>query len=161
MTTCSRTCLLLLGATLTGNLCAAENMKLYGTLVEPPPCTINDGGNVDVDFGSRVGVTKVDGVNYLQLVNYQITCDPNVEATNMTLQIIGVPTDYDSAAVKANVTDLGIHILQNGQPFELNKPIPIKFVSQPKLEAVPVKRPGATLKEGPFEATATLLAAYQ
>ncbi|MGA9619663.1 MAG: pilus assembly protein, partial [Serratia proteamaculans] len=29
------------------------------------------------------------------------------------------------------------------------------------LEAVPVKRPGTVLKEGAFEATATLLAVYQ
>jgi type 1 fimbria pilin len=45
--------------------------------------------------------------------------------------------------------------------FELNKPIPISLTNPPRLEAVPVKRPGATLKEGPFEATATLKAVYQ
>ncbi|MGE6469010.1 fimbrial protein [Serratia proteamaculans] len=153
--------LLLVSSGVAVNVSAAENMRLYGTLVEPPPCTINDGGNVEVDFGNRVGVKKVDGVNYLQPINYTISCDPNANAWNMTLEIIGVPTDYDKAAVNADVTDLGIHILQNGQPFELNKPIPIRLANKPKLEAVPVKRPGAILKEGPFVATATLLATYQ
>ncbi|WP_413507992.1 fimbrial protein [Serratia proteamaculans] len=161
MTTYAGLVLLLASGALTGNAYAAENMRFYGTLVEPPPCTINDGGNVDVNFGDRVGVTKVDGVNYLQAVNYQISCEANADAWNMTLEIIGVPTDYDSAALMANVTDLGIKILQNGQPFELNKPIPIRLANKPKLEAVPVKRPGATLREGAFEATATLLAVYQ
>jgi type 1 fimbria pilin len=140
---------------------AAENMKFYGTLVEPPACTINNGGNVDVDFGNRVGVKKVDGVNYLQPMNYQITCDPNANAWAMTLEIVGTPADYDRAAVVTGVTDLAIRIKQNGVAFELNKPIPISLTNPPRLEAVPVKRPGATLKEGPFEATATLKAVYQ
>ncbi|HBC5220234.1 fimbrial protein [Serratia marcescens] len=140
---------------------AAENMKFYGTLVEPPACTINNGGNVDVNFGNRVGVKKVDGVNYLQPMNYQITCDPNANAWRMTLEIVGISANYDRAAVMTDVTDLAIQIKQNGVAFELNKPMAINLTNPPKLDAVPVKRPGATLKEGPFEATATLKAVYQ
>ena len=157
----SRTILLLICSVLSPVGLAAENMRLYGTLVEPPACTINNGSEVDVDFGNRVGVKKVDGVNYLQPMNYQITCDPNVNAWAMTLEIVGTPADYDRAAVVTGVTDLAIQIKQNGVPFELNKPIPISLTSPPQLEAVPVKRLGATLTEGPFEATATLKAVYQ
>lgn len=140
---------------------ASDNLILRGTLVEPPPCTINDGGQVDVNFGNRVGVKKVDGVNYQQVMNYQITCDPTASTWDMTLEIIGTPADYDAAAVTSDVTDLAIQIKQNGVPFELNKPIPIRLTSPPVLSAVPVKRTGATLREGPFEATATLRAVYQ
>ncbi len=158
----SRTLLLLIGSVLSPAGLAAENMRLYGTLVEPPACTINNGSEVDVDFGNRVGVKKVDGVHYLQPMNYRITCDPNANAWAMTLEIVGTPADYDRAAVVVTgVTDLAIQIKQNGVPFELNKPIPISLTNPPQLEAVPVKRPGATLTEGPFEATATLKAVYQ
>lgn len=157
----SRTLLLLMCSLLSPVGLAAENMRLYGTLVEPPACTINNGSEVDVDFGTRVGVKKVDGVNYLQPMNYKITCDPNANAWAMTLEIVGVSADYDRAAVVTGVTDLAIQIKQNGVPFELNKPIPISLTSPPLLEAVPVKRLGATLTEGPFEATATLKAVYQ
>ncbi len=153
--------LLLVSATLSVPGMAADNMKFSGTLIEPPPCTINNDGQVDVDFGSRVGVKKVDGVNYLQVMNYRIKCDPSVSARDMTLEIIGTPADYDAAAVSSNVTDLAIQIKQNGVPFELNKPIPISLTTPPILSAVPVKRIGATLVEGPFEATATLRAVYQ
>ena len=153
--------LLLVSATLSVPGMAADNMKFSGTLIEPPPCTINNDGQVDVDFGSRVGVKKVDGVNYLQVMNYRIKCDPSVSARDMTLEIIGTPADYDAAAVSSNVTDLAIQIKQNGVPFELNKPIPINLTTPPILSAVPVKRVGATLVEGPFEATATLRAVYQ
>ncbi|WP_258090194.1 fimbrial protein [Serratia liquefaciens] len=157
----SGTALVLLCGVLSAAAQAADNMKLHGTLVEPPACTINNGADVDVDFGNRVGVKKVDGVNYLQPMNYQITCDPNANAWAMTLEIVGVRADYDSAAVVTGVTDLAIQIKQNGVPFELNKPIPIVLTNPPRLEAVPVKRPGAMLTEGPFEATATLKAVYQ
>ncbi|MGQ8775443.1 fimbrial protein [Serratia sp. NA_112.1] len=154
---------LLLSGLLAGKASAAENMKFYGTLIEPPPCTINDGGEVDVDFGSRVGVTKVNGNNYLQPVNYQITCDSgaNVWQMTLTLTVIGTPTTYDTAALQTNATDLGIRLLRDGSAFELNKPVAITLNSPPRLEAVPVKRPGSTLSEGVFEATATLLAVYQ
>ena len=153
--------LLLVSATLSVPGMAADNMKFSGTLIEPPPCTINNDGQVDVDFGSRVGVKKVDGVNYLQVMNYRIKCDPSVSARDMTLEIIGTPADYDAAAVSSNVTDLAIQIKQNGVPVELNKPIHISMTTPPILSAVPVKRVGATLVEGPFEATATLRAVYQ
>ncbi|WLH26069.1 fimbrial protein [Pseudomonas sp. FP215] len=139
----------------------SNNLILRGTLIEPPPCTINDGGQVDVNFGNRVGVKKVDGVNYQQVMNYQITCDPTANTWDMTLEIIGTPADYDTAAVTSDVADLAIQIKQNGVPFELNKPIPIRLTTPPILSAVPVKRAGATLMEGPFEATATLRAVYQ
>ena len=54
--------LLLVSATLSVPGMAADNMKFSGTLIEPPTCTINNDGQVDVDFCSRVGVKKVDGV---------------------------------------------------------------------------------------------------
>ncbi len=154
---------ILLLMALSGSAGAAENMRFSGTLIEPPPCTINDGGEVDVDFGNRVGVTKVDGVNYLQPVNYRVTCGPGAGAGawSMTLAVVGTPADYDEAAIESNVDDLAVRLLQNGKRFTLNQPIPIKLNAPPTLEAVPVKRPGAALKEGAFEATATLLAVYQ
>ncbi|CRY55655.1 minor pili exported protein [Yersinia intermedia] len=157
----SGTALLLICGALSPAGEAAENMNFYGTLVEPPSCSINNGGNIDVDFGDRVGVKKVDGVNYLQPLNYQITCDSSASVGMMTLEIVGFPADYDSAAVVTGVTDLAIQIKQDGVPFELNKPILISQFNPPQLEAVPVKRLGATLREGPFEATATLRVVHQ
>jgi len=142
-------------------LYAADNMLFRGTLIEPLPCTINDGGMVDVDFGERVGVNKVDGVNYLKAMDYRITCEPGVSGLDMTLTLSGVHTGYDPAAVQTDLVDLGIRVLQNGKPFTLNMPLSIDPKNPPVLEAVPVKTPGATLKEGAFLATATLKAEFQ
>ncbi|AOE97959.1 fimbrial protein [Serratia marcescens] len=152
---------ILLLMALSGAAGAADNMSFSGTLIEPPPCTINDGGEVEVDFGNRVGVTKVDGVNYLQPVNYRVSCTPGASAWSMTLEVVGTPADYDEAAIASNVEDLAVRLLQNGKRLILNQPIAVRLDALPTLEAVPVKRPGATLREGAFEATATLLAVYQ
>ncbi|MEY0891467.1 pilus assembly protein, partial [Providencia rettgeri] len=62
---------------------------------------------------------------------------------------------------QTNEKNLAIRITQNGQPFEINKPITITPTTPPAIKAVPIKRPGSTLTEGPFSVTATLLAEYQ
>ena len=157
----SRIFLLACGLAWAGGTAAADNMRFSGTLIEPPACSINDGGMVDVDFGDRVGVKKVDGKNYLQPVYYQITCEQGTGGWAMTLEVVGSAADFDSAAIASNVDNLAIRLLQDGKAFELNKPIAIQLNAPPQLEAVPVKRAGSELSEGAFEATATLQAVYQ
>ena len=142
---------------------AAEQveMRLRGTLRAPPPCEINDGGRVAVDFGQRVGVNKVDGVNYRQAVNYRITCDSKeARPWEMVLTLKGVATSFDNAAVQTDNDNLGIRVYRDDVPFMLNSSIKIDPASPPRLEAVPVARPGGPLKAGAFVATATLQADY-
>jgi type 1 fimbria pilin len=142
-------------------------MTLHGTLIEPPPCTINGGETTVVDFGT-VGTSRVDGNNYKRLVNYAIVCedDPDNHPWLLGLSVIGAATSFDDAAVQAKVsgsasTDLGIRMLLGGKAFTLNKRVDISQGPQPILQVVPVQRPGATLPEGDFNATATLLADYE
>lgn len=153
--------LMLMGAIVCGPLSAADNMAFQGTLIAPPPCKINGGEAVDVDFGNRVGIKKVNGENYRQTVDYRITCEPSTQPLDMTLLLSGNATTFDTAAVQTNQAALGIRLLQDGKPFTLNKAVAIDPKSPPVLEAVPVAEPGATLTEGVFDATATLRADYQ
>ncbi|MGF6191421.1 fimbrial protein [Serratia sp. 2723] len=138
------------------------DMTFHGTLIEPPPCTINDGNQVDIDFGERVGINKVDGVNYRQPLNYQITCDKAVGGSwALTLSLSGSAAGFDSEALLTDKTDLGIRVYQNDKPFTPNSTLKINLDSLPRLEAVPIKQAGATLTEGVFEAWATLRADYE
>ncbi|WP_422396826.1 fimbrial protein [Serratia ureilytica] len=138
------------------------DMTFRGTLIEPPPCTINDGERVDVDFGERVGINKVDGVNYRQIMNYQITCDNAGSGSwALTLSLTGAVAGFDEQALQTNKTDLGIRVYQNDKPFAPGSTLAIDISNPPRLEAVPVKREGATLTEGAFESWATLRADYQ
>lgn len=138
------------------------SMVFYGTLLTPPPCTINDGNQVEVDFGDRVGINKVDGVNYRQPLNYQITCDKAVGGTwVLMLSLSGGSAAFDNNALLTNKSGLGIRMYQDGKSFIPNSAVKINLASPPRLEVVPVKRAGATLTEGAFEAWATLRADYQ
>jgi type 1 fimbria pilin len=145
------------------SLAAVEaDLRFRGTLRVPPPCTINEGGTVAVDFGQRVGINKVDGANYRQAVDYRISCDtPGARPWEMWLTLKGNATAFDKAAVQTDNANLGIRIYQNGAPFTLNGGLKIDPNNPPRLEAVPVAKPGAVLKEGAFVATATLQVNYQ
>lgn len=137
------------------------DMAFHGTLIAPPPCRINEGGQIDVDFGDRVGVNKVDGVNYRTPVNYAISCEPGAGNWTSVLSLSGSSADFDYYALKTNRVDLGVRVYLNDKPFMPNTEVTINLANLPQLEAVPVKRTGGVLTEGGFEASATLQVNYQ
>ena len=139
---------------------ASANLTFSGTLNEPPPCTIDAGNTIEVDFGD-VGVKRVDGEKYRQGVGYIITCGPDTLPWALKLSVNGTATTFDGSAVQTSVPALGIRIFQNNLPFPLNTPLDITLSSPPVLEAVPVKQPGAVLAPASFTAVATLLAEYE
>ncbi|MBH3259846.1 fimbrial protein [Serratia marcescens] len=141
------------------------DMMFHGTLIEPPPCVINDGNRVEVDFGERVGINKVDGNNYRIPLNYQITCENSGSGTPgkwaLNLSLTGSPASFDSEALETDKEGLGIRIYRGAVPFTPNSTVAIDLNNPPPLEAVPVKDPGSTLTAGAFDAWATLRADYQ
>lgn len=137
-------------------------MEFSGMLIEPPACTINEGNRVDVNFGERIGINKVDGVNYRQPMNYQISCgEGGGSVQKLTLTLSGKATTFDKQALQSSQDNLGVRIYQNDQPFTPGSTLTIDQSDPPQLEAVPVKNKGASLKEGRFEAWATLRVDYQ
>lgn len=155
-------CGLMAGVTLSQAKDGEADMTFHGTLIEPPPCTINDGNQVEVDFGDRVGINKVDGVNYRQQLNYQITCDKAVGGTwALKLSLSGSAAGFDNDALLTDKTGLGIRVYQGDKPFTPNSSVKINLANPPRLDAVPIKQAGATLTEGVFEARATLRADYE
>lgn len=140
---------------------AEIGMIFRGTLIEPSACTINDGNRVEVNFGDRLGVNKVDGVNYRQAINYQIVCENSSNSSALTLSLSGSAASFDSNALQSSKENLAIRVYQNDVPFVPGSTLKIDLASPPRLEAVPVKNPGSTLTEGAFEAWATLRADYQ
>lgn len=153
--------LLLVGLSFSQTIRAEDNFTLKGTLLEPPKCGFNGGMNSLVEFGNRIGVKKVDGINYKQKIPYLMYCEPESKPWEMAFILTGIVTDYDDAAIQTNIDGLGIRILINGKPFKVDKLAPIDFSKPPLLEAVPVKRPGSTLTAGAFESMATIGINYQ
>ncbi|MGY2137362.1 fimbrial protein [Pseudomonas reactans] len=139
---------------------ASANLTFSGTLNEPPPCTIDAGNTIEVDFGD-VGTKRVDGVKYRRGLGYTISCGPATLPWALKLSVNGTPTPYDASAVQTNVPALGIRVYQNNVPFPLNTRLDITLSSPPVLEVVPIKQPGITLPPARFAAVATLLAEYE
>lgn len=137
------------------------DMNFHGTLIAPPPCSIDEGEQIDVAFGDRLGINKIDGVNFRVEVNYRIDCESGVGGWMPALTLSGIATDFDYNALATNKPDMGIRVYLNSTPFMPNTKVNFSMVNKPKLEAVPVKRPGIKLTEGAFEAWATLRVDYQ
>lgn len=139
---------------------AMTTVTVTVTVIMPPPCTINNDQKIDVNFGNSVVTNRVNGDNYLQVVDYTLECKGNT-SNAMKLQIQGSPTAFDSNALQTNVSDFGIALRANKKPLQINNWVNFNYPDKPLLEAVPVKRAGATLAGGDFSAGATLMVAYQ
>ena len=133
-----------------------------GTLLDAPPCTLNGGEPVEIDFG-EVGVNKVDGQNYAQTFTVIYECEGTT--TDMVLRYLGTVTSFDAAAVQSNIPEFGIRLQHQKDgaitPFVVGSTLPIpSYQGSSQFIAVPVKNAGAELQEGAFTAAATLQLEY-
>ena len=135
------------------------SVTFHGTL-KRKPCHISNDGDIYVHFGN-VGINKVDGERYKQLVPYTVKCEETDPSWTLKLMVKGTPSGFEETALKTNANGLGIRILRDGQPLKINDAITINNSSLPILQAVPVQKSGVTLVEQDFMATATLLAEYE
>ncbi len=140
-----------------------ENLVLHGTLITPPPCTLNGGAELLVSFGDKVGIKKVTSGIYRQPVVLDLVCENTTAAWQLSLTYTGSPVNFDTDDATVRTAErpaLGVKIFANGQPFKLNEPLKINNLTMPTLEAVLVQAPGIELDEGPFTAKATFRAEY-
>jgi type 1 fimbria pilin len=129
------------------------------TVVAPAPCVINGDQPIEVNF-DEVVTTQVDGYNYLREVPYRVQCT-GATSNGMVMRIQGTGAGFGTNVLGTNQANLGIALLNNGQPQPLDSDIKFTYPSLPELKAVPVKFPGSTLKAGAFSAGATMTVNYQ
>lgn len=141
---------------------AEDNMRFRGELIELPPCIINGGEQIEVNFG-RIGREKIDGVNYLQTVDYRLQCEPGNSGSGLGLTLMAAASPRGQDVMVTNLMGFALRMTLNGQPLNLNQRVLIDSANPPVMQAVPVKdlEPGWNLTAGTFEAMATLLADYQ
>lgn len=151
---------------------AAGDMRFEGTLIAPPPCKVDETNQIEVNFGDRLGINKVNGVEYAKPLNYTLDCqDTSALGWKLLLTLDGIAAPFNADIFKTtslesnkeNEENLGIRIyLADGTTLKPNSQIEIRDIqNKPELMAVPVKRAGSTLVEGRFEALITLKAHYQ
>ncbi len=144
---------------------AQENhLLLTGTLMEPPPCTLNGGNTVEVSFGEQVGIRKVMQGIYRQTVDLGLECDSNNHGWQLTLTWTGNAAGFDSANAtirSEEQANLGVKMYADGQPLQLNTQLKVNGNTLPLLEAVLVQEEGAELEEGDFVARGFFRVEYQ
>ncbi|EQC01643.1 fimbrial protein [Photorhabdus temperata subsp. temperata] len=146
-------------ATPFNSLSGKTPVNIYGVVIAPPPCVINNGNTIDVDFG-EVMITRIDGVNYMKPVKYTVKCE-KMPANAMKMMISGNTASFDRAVLQTNHTGLGIAVIHNGQKLPVNDWMKFTYPDFPELHAVPVKNMTAVLKGGGFGAAATMMVEYQ
>jgi type 1 fimbria pilin len=143
-------------------------ITLSGTLIDSPPCDVNGGNTIDVDFGDEVMTTRIDGKAYdKQPVNYTLECDSSMDAgTQLAISIRGQAAAFGSGLLQTDVAGLGVQFMSGDAPVPLNNDTALKFAydnsgTGPKIDAVLARNPAVTLSGGAFSATATMFLNYQ
>ncbi|QWZ48823.1 fimbrial protein [Enterobacter bugandensis] len=127
-----------------------------------PPCTINNGQTIDVDFGDSIYTTDVAKGIYSVPVNYSLDCQGMEADKTLQMTISGTGEDFDSSYLKTSMPGLGIKLIANGVDFPLNSKLDFKTATdKPELVAVLVKDPAQDLSTGEFTAGATMEVSYQ
>lgn len=140
------------------NVGAAENRessaKFHGELVVIE-CSINSGQNQVVNFGSSVGISRIDGKRYEQTVPFVLNCQNYAggKVPSLKLTLEGTASSFDNAALATNVNGLGIEIKNNNKPQPLNQAVTFDYDKPPVLTAVPVADPTVELVAQDFFTT--------
>lgn len=132
-------------------------IQITGNIIPAPICKINnDQTSPQVEFGD-LHIELIDGVSYAaRQVPVMVTCS-NQPGGVIQFSMTGTATSFDTAALKTNVTDLGVKIYNGGEAVNINSWVNINYDEPLNLTAVPIKRSGATLVDGDFSVTGTLV----
>ncbi|TFZ52762.1 fimbrial protein [Serratia proteamaculans] len=129
-----------------------------------PPCEINAGNAIDVDFGNDVMTTRIDGNSYQKRkVNYTVECEGTLSSPDLKLRINGSPAGFDNSLLTTNKAGLAVRFSSDSSNLALNSGV-ITFdynATQPAVFAVLAKDPAVTLTGGAFVAAATMSVEYQ
>ncbi|MCU6278388.1 fimbrial protein [Enterobacter quasiroggenkampii] len=129
-------------------------------LVQATPCAINDAQPITVSFGN-VGISKIDSGRYVQDLHYTLNCGGITNKDKVSILIKATPTNWDRKAITTSVGGLGVQVLKDSSPLELNTYLEIPNpASPPPLQVRLVKKPDSVLSEQPFTATGTIIVVY-
>lgn len=140
---------------------AATTVTVRVTVIEAPPCVINNNQTIEVNFGD-VMTNRVDGSNYEQALNYTLSCTGNA-SNALKMQLVGTQagSGFASNVLQTDAAGLGIALKNGGSAMALNSWTNFTYPTLPVLTAVPVKGSGVTLSGGAFSASATMRVEYQ
>lgn len=135
-------------------------VEFSGTVVDPPSCTLNNNKVIEVNFGN-VGIKQADGRRIAKTLDYNLQCKGNSVDKALRMMLIG-QQDFADDVLATSIERLGIRFYQNGDTVTLNQWFRLAKVDNSMLlTASPIVQPGLEPQPGDFQASATLVVAYQ
>ncbi|KYQ98558.1 pilus assembly protein FimV [Serratia plymuthica] len=135
-------------------------------LYVPDKCVVNEGQLINVEFGEISG-SNLNGASYPQSIPVRFQCEGGSfedGTLNIKLAVSGTPAPFTNNAFKTDKTDLGIEIKHNGQLVVPNEFYPVPNIGNGgswNLVAAPLANGGKDIAEGEFNASATIVAAFE
>ncbi|MBO1505163.1 fimbrial protein [Serratia proteamaculans] len=135
-------------------------------LYVPDKCVVNEGQLINVEFGEISG-SNLDGNSYPQSIPVRFQCEGGSfedGTLNIKLAVSGTPAPFSNNSFKTDKTDLGIEIKHNGQLVVPNEFYPVPNIGNGgswNLVAAPLASGGKEIAEGEFNASATIVAAFE
>ena len=131
----------------------------------PEKCIFNGGNPIEVDFGD-MGNEGLDGSRYIQDLPIQFVCsggDFDNGSRNIRLTIKGIASDFSSDYFKTDKQDLGIRLTSSTGTVRPNITYPVQSNQNSgswPLRAAPLAKTGASISDGEFNASATVIASF-
>ncbi|APC10164.1 MULTISPECIES: fimbrial protein [Providencia] len=135
-------------------------ISIKGNLITPPPCHIDDGKDIEVDF-ETISVKSIQGNDQKKQVNYQIQCGDNKNNWAMYLKLNGAKSAFDLNGISTGVDNLAVKFQLADQDLELGKKYLIDPSSPGVLWAVLIRNGNNEIKTGDFVANATMVVEYE
>jgi len=135
-------------------------------LYVPDKCVVNEGQLINVEFG-EIGGNDLNGSNYPQNIPVRFQCEGGSfedGTLNIKLAVSGSAAPFTNNAFKTDKNDLGIQLTHNGRLVVPNEFYPVPNVGNGgswDLVAAPLANGGKEIDEGEFNASATIVAAFQ
>lgn len=127
-----------------------------------PPCKINNGQDIIVNFGDSVVTTRIDGRYKRMPIEYTVDCKSATSPDlKMTISGNGAGTGFEKNVLATDNADLGVALYNASEPFIINSSVNFNLANTLKLEAALVKQKDSVLKGGKFSASATMSIEYQ
>lgn len=136
------------------------DVLIKGNLIMAPPCKINQGEDIEVNFGS-IPTKTIQGYEQKKEINYQITCEDNLNNWSLYLWIDGNKSGFDRHALKTNIDNLAVKFMKGSSIIDLAKKYTVNPNNPEKLWAVLVKQDNTELPAGSFVSNGTLYVEYQ
>lgn len=150
-----------------GNYAAASTSNATVTVkgnVLMPPCIINGGNDINVDFGDEVMTTRVSEGIYRKQVYANISCDGSTMVSSLLqIRIEGTGSSFDPGILQTTKSGLGVQFQNGSSALALNSGL-ISFDYEsmtPTIWAMLATDPAEKLTGGYFSGTATMTVEYQ